>query len=51
MPIMQQSAPSLHARTSFVFGSPDNVSRIADYFTLSEREVSALFNSRGLFRA
>ena len=51
MPIMQQSASSLHARTSFVFGSPDNVSRIGDYFSLSEQEVSALFNSRGLFRA
>ena len=47
--ILEQTAGSLHARTAFVFGSADNVSRVADYHDLSDKEVSALFNSRGLF--
>lgn len=49
--IMDHTASSLHERTPFVFGSPDKVSRIAAYHDLPEGEVSALFGSRGLFRA
>ncbi|MBK5933848.1 D-fructose 1,6-bisphosphatase [Rhodovulum imhoffii] len=50
-PILPQSARELHARTPFVFGSPDKVSRVAAYYDLPEQEVSALFGKRGLFRA
>ncbi|MHC0052627.1 class 1 fructose-bisphosphatase [Actibacterium sp. D379-3] len=48
--IMAKTAPGLHARTPFVFGSPEKVSRVAAYFDLPEQEVSALFGNRGLFR-
>ena len=50
-PIMGKTAPELHARTPFVFGSPDKVDRVAAYYDLPEQEVSALFGNRGLFRA
>ncbi len=50
-PILGQKADSLHARTPFVFGSADEVTRVATYHDLPERETSALFNQRGLFRA
>ncbi|MFQ5624470.1 MAG: class 1 fructose-bisphosphatase [Paracoccaceae bacterium] len=49
-PILMQSAPSLHARTPFVFGSAEKVARVAAYHDLPELEVSALFGTRGLFR-
>ncbi|MDJ0825458.1 MAG: class 1 fructose-bisphosphatase [Rhodobacter sp.] len=49
--ILSQQADELHARTPFVFGSPDKVDRIAAYHDLPEDEVSALFGTRGLFRA
>ncbi len=49
--ILGQSAASLHARTPFVFGSLEKVERVAAYHDLPENEVSALFGSRGLFRA
>ncbi|WP_198666145.1 class 1 fructose-bisphosphatase [Tropicimonas sp. IMCC34043] len=42
---------SLHARTPFVFGTADKVDRVASYHDLPDREVSALFGDRGLFRA
>ena len=48
--ILGQSAADLHARTPFVFGSPDKVARITAYHDLPEDEVSALFGQRGLFR-
>ncbi len=48
--ILGQSAPALHARTPFVFGSADMVDRVATYHDLPENEVSALFGGRGLFR-
>lgn len=41
----------LHARAPFVFGTADKVDRVASYHDLPEREVSALFGDRGLFRA
>ncbi|MFN3281298.1 MAG: class 1 fructose-bisphosphatase [Gemmobacter sp.] len=40
----------LHARTPFVFGSANKVSRVATYHDLPAQEISALFNKRGLFR-
>lgn len=48
--IMGQTADKLHARTPFVFGSPEKVSRVAAYYDLPKQEVSALFGNRGLFR-
>ena len=48
--ILDQSADSLHARTPFVFGSLQNVERVAAYHDLPENEVSDLFGDRGLFR-
>ncbi len=49
-PILNQSATQLHGRTPLVFGSADNVTRIATYHELPPGEVSALFGNRGLFR-
>ncbi|MBL3571063.1 class 1 fructose-bisphosphatase [Rhodovulum sp. BSW8] len=49
-PILGKTAESLHARTPFVFGSTDKVSRIAAYHDLPDEEVNALFGNRGLFR-
>jgi len=48
--ILGQTAAGLHGRTPFVFGSAENVDRIATYHDLPEHEVSALFGARGLFR-
>ena len=50
-PILGQTAPALHARTPFIFGSTHKVARVAAYYDLPEHEVSALFGNRGLFRA
>lgn len=49
--ILTQTAPSLHARTPFVFGTSEMVERVCAYHDLPDEEVSALFGSRGLFRA
>ena len=49
--ILSQRADTLHARTPFVFGSTEKVERVAAYHDLPEKEVSALFGNRGLFRA
>lgn len=49
--ILDQKADDLHARTPFVFGSTDKVNRVTAYHHLPDQEVSALFGSRGLFRA
>lgn len=49
-PILSKTAEKLHARTPFVFGSTDKVSRVAAYHDLPEQEVNALFGNRGLFR-
>lgn len=49
--ILNQQARGLHARTPFVFGSADKVVRVAAYQDLPHDEVSALFGTRGLFRA
>ncbi|WP_457647979.1 class 1 fructose-bisphosphatase [Profundibacter sp.] len=48
--ILDQTATELHARTPFVFGTPVKVDRLASYHDLPEKEVSALFGQRGLFR-
>lgn len=48
--ILDKTAEKLHARTPFVFGSTDKVSRVAAYHDLPEQEVNALFGNRGLFR-
>ncbi|MBN2905525.1 MAG: class 1 fructose-bisphosphatase [Rhodobacteraceae bacterium] len=49
-PILSKTADTLHARTPFVFGSTDKVSRVAAYHDLPEQEINALFGNRGLFR-
>jgi len=48
--ILDQTAKELHARTPLVFGTPYKVDRLASYHDLPEKEISALFGSRGLFR-
>ncbi len=50
-PVLDKVPDGLHARTPFVFGTPENVDRVASYFDLPEQEISALFGNRGLFRA
>lgn len=49
-PILDAVPDQLHARTAFVFGSANKVTRMATYFDLPDQEVSALFSERGLFR-
>lgn len=49
-PVLDIVPDQLHARTPFVFGSANKVARVATYFDLPDKEVSALFNERGLFR-
>lgn len=49
--LLSQTAAALHARTPFIFGSSDKVDRVAAYHDLPDQEVSALFGTRGLFRA
>jgi fructose-1,6-bisphosphatase I len=49
--VLDRVPTSLHARTPLVFGTPDKVDRVAVYYDLPEDEVSALFSTRGLFRA
>ena len=48
--LLEQQAKSLHARTPFIFGTSDKVSRLTTYYDLPEFEASALFRNRGLFR-
>ena len=50
-PILTRIPDSLHARTPFVFGSAENVEQVSVYHDLPEQEISALFGTRGLFRA
>nr|WP_280960195.1 class 1 fructose-bisphosphatase [Antarcticimicrobium luteum] len=50
-PLLDQRPDQLHARTPLVFGTPDKVDRVTAYHDLPEQEISALFGSRGLFRA
>lgn len=50
-PILDRTAPALHTRTPLIFGSCTMVDRLTAYNDLPEREVSALFGNRGLFRA
>lgn len=50
-PIMNHAPADLHARTPFVFGSAAKVARVAAYFDLPPKEISALFGKRGLFRS
>jgi fructose-1,6-bisphosphatase I len=49
--VLNEVPGSLHARTPFVFGTSDKVDRVTTYHDLPEHEVSALFGTRGLFRA
>ncbi|WP_108258564.1 class 1 fructose-bisphosphatase [Mangrovicoccus ximenensis] len=49
--MLDQVPLSLHARSPFVFGSARAVERVCVYHDLPEEEVSALFGTRGLFRA
>ncbi len=48
--ILDQAATELHQRTPLVFGTPYKVDRLTSYHDLPEKEVSALFGARGLFR-
>ena len=50
-PILTRIPESLHARTPFVVGSAENVEQVSVYHDLPEQEISALFGTRGLFRA
>jgi fructose-1,6-bisphosphatase I len=50
-PILKKTVTDLHGRTPFVFGSPTKVDRVTAYHDLPTTEVSALFGTRGLFRA
>ena len=50
-PLLDQRPAHLHARTPLVFGTPDKVDRVTAYHDLPDQEVSALFGTRGLFRA
>lgn len=49
-PVLEVVPDKLHARVPFIFGSANKVSRVETYFDLPEKESSALFNNRGLFR-
>lgn len=49
--ILGQTAATLHVRSPLVFGSAEEVERVAAYHDLPKEEVSALFGTRGLFRA
>lgn len=49
LPILDLVPTGLHQRTPFVFGSANQVARVATYFDLPDEE-SALFGRRGLFR-
>jgi len=49
--ILGQAASELHGRTPFVFGTSEMVERVCAYHDLPDDEVSALFGTRGLFRA
>ena len=49
--ILDRAPASLHERTPFVFGSAQNVARVAAYHDLPAAETSALFGTRGLFRS
>jgi fructose-1,6-bisphosphatase I len=49
--ILDAKPDTLHARTPFVFGSAHKVARVATYHDLPQKETSALFGSRGLFRS
>jgi fructose-1,6-bisphosphatase I len=49
--ILDRRAEGLHARVPFVFGSREEVTRLAGYHDGPQVEVSALFGRRGLFRA
>ncbi len=48
--LLEQRAKTLHARTPFVFGTAEKVSRLSAYYDLPEFEAPALFRNRGLFR-
>ena len=48
--VMDQNAVSLHGRTPLVFGSAENVDRVAAYHHLPDQEISALFGQHGFFR-
>lgn len=47
---LDHTPQSLHERSPFVFGSADNVARVAAYHDLPEAEMTALFGTRSLFR-
>ena len=49
-PILSFTAGDFHQRVPFVFGSCDSVERVASFYKRPERELSALFGTRGLFR-
>jgi fructose-1,6-bisphosphatase I len=49
--ILDRVPETLHARTPFIFGTPDKVDRVTSYHDLPDAEISALFGNRGLFRA
>lgn len=40
--ILSLTAPKLHVRTAYVFGSADNVARVVDYHAMSDEELDRL---------
>lgn len=50
-PILGMVPEGLHVRVPFVFGSAEEVDRVAAYHDMPEEEVSGLFGNRGLFRS
>lgn len=48
-PLLDRVPDTIHARTPFVFGSVEKVSRVASYFDLPESSRAPLFRQRGLF--
>jgi fructose-1,6-bisphosphatase I len=49
-PILDAVPTDLHERTPLIFGSASKVARVAAYHDLPDRELTALFGKRGLFR-
>ena len=47
--ILDLEVDELHERTTFAFGSKNEIARLQAYNHLPEAEVSPLFGKRGLF--
>lgn len=50
-PILDLKADTLHARSPLIFGSPENTEQLDIYQNEPDKEQSALFHDRGLYRS